>query len=344
MDKANLITIAIASYNNAPYIERCIESVIQQSYSNLEILIVDDGSKDDSLAKIEKFKKDKRVRILTKENGGLSSVRQMCLENAKGQYISFIDADDYLCNNYVEKMIDKLLKDGSNICICSTKFEDQAGAFMPKESKILSCKESEKPIQVSINDFASPNEHFSDQFFLSDSWNKMYETAFIRKTGVGFNMPKGLNGTDSVFNRRLFMHLPCYSMVEDSLYVHVVYKSSAVHRKHKDLMSTTTFIVDQLWNESKIIGKEIELQKRLSLLYYRGTLTAFRDVYLEDNACKKEFRAMVSSYKIYVKEHKNIMLKNNEIKSYELKSFVMVLKYASFLLPLYFKVHSRIIR
>lgn len=339
-----LVTIAIASYNNAPYIERCIDSVIEQTYTQLDILIVDDGSKDDTINRLEAYKTDKRVRVISKENDGLSSARQMALREAKGEYICFIDADDYLVNNYVERMISKLLEDGSNICVCSTKFEDEAGVFLPKESKILSCKESENPIHVRINDFMSPNEHFSDQFFLSDSWNKMYETAFIRKTGVGFNMPKGLNGTDSVFNRRLFLHLPCYSFVEDSLYVHVVYKSSAVHRKHKDLMSTTTIIVEQLWNESKIIGKESELQRRLSLLYYRGSLTAFRDVYLESNACNKEFWELVSRHKGYIKEHTNIKLSLFEIKSYELKSFVLVLKYASFLLPLYFKAHSRIVR
>lgn len=338
-----LVTIAIASYNNSLYIERCIESVISQSYNNLEILIVDDGSTDDTISRINKYTSDDRIRIISKENGGLSSVRQMCLENAKGDYISFIDADDYLAINYVEKMAEKLLKDKTDICVCSTRFVDEKGEFMKKETDILTCDGSKTSLNVNYADFASPNEHFSDQFFLSDSWNKMYKTAFILKTGVGFNMPKGLNGTDTVFNRRLFLHLPSYSFEQEQLYIHVVYNSSAAHRKHKDLMSTTFFIVGQLQKEVELIKQEQYLQKRLSSFYYRGLLSAFRDVNLEKGLRKNELKEMLTRHNDYLRSNPYITMKICEIKSYELKSFLIVLKCFPLLLPLYFKAHSIVI-
>lgn len=341
MDKT--VTIAIASYNNASVIERCVESVINQTYKQLEVLIVDDGSKDDTLSRLEKYKNDSRIRIISKENGGLSSVRQMALNESNGDYICFIDADDYLVNTYVERMLNKLIEEGSNVCVCSTRFEDEKGNFLAKESSILSCKESRESIKLRIDYFMCPNEHFSDQFFLSDSWNKMYEISFVRKTGVGFNMPKGLNGTDTVFNRRLFLHLPSYSLVEDMLYIHVVYKSSAAHRKHKDLMSTTMFIVNQLRNETIVVNKREELQKRLSSFYYRGVLSAFRDVNLDNGLRGSELKNLVARHRAYLRENPDIIINSSEIDSYELKSFIIILKYADFLLPLYFKAHSLII-
>lgn len=341
-----LVSVAIASYNNAPYIERCVNSVLKQSYSNLEILIVDDGSRDDTLSRIERYNDDRRIRILTKENGGLSSVRQMGLENAKGEYISFIDADDYLTPNYVELLLNKLTADGSDICLCSTRFEDMEGNYMAKESNILASKNSERPITVSIEAMSDPNEQFTSQFFLSDSWNKMYRTAFIRESGVVFNMPKGLNGTDTVFNRRIILRCPTYSKITEDVYIHVIYRSSAAHRKQKDLLGTAMFITSQLLEDIKELEVESLMAKRVSLFYYQRLLGAFADVYQENVGEKGLSKKMKTEWKrhmFFLKEHNIANIRICDVSSKEVQSFLIALKYSkSMLLPFYFWLHRLI--
>lgn len=337
----NLVTIAIASYNNAPYIERCIDSVIAQTYSNLEILIVDDGSKDDSLAKIEKYKADERVRVMSKENGGLSSVRQMALENATGQYISFIDADDYLSPTYVERLLNKLLVDNSDICLCSTRFEDMEGNYLPKESKELSCVETKSPITVTTEALSDPNEHLTDQFYLSDSWDKMYKMSFLRKSGVIFNMPKGYNGSDMVFNRRLALYCPVYSKIGTEEYIHVIYKSSAVHRKKKDLLKTYSFVTEQMLGDINNMGNEAQLKGRITVFYYWGLYLACKDVYQEGGKeCRMTFRAMKKRHKVFVNDN-NLKMPHN-VRSKVLNSFAFTFENLHPFLSLYFRLSGEV--
>lgn len=340
MDKT--VTIAIASYNNASVIERCVESVINQTYKQLEVLIVDDGSKDDTLSRLEKYKNDSRIRIISKENGGLSSVRQRALEDAHGDYISFIDADDYISIDFVQTMLLKMLFDNSDICVCSTRFEDHDGNYLPNESKTLSCQDSDKPIKVSFDLISDPNEHFTLQFFLSDSWNKMYRLSFLRESGVVFNMPKGLNGTDTMFNRRLLLRCPIYSTVSKVINYHVIYNSSAAHRRGKDLLGSAMFMTTEILHDIKTLGVESLMLKRVSYFYYQRLLGALSDVYQETSgfiSTISKLRIDFNRHRLFINENHLKSLSIRDIKSKEMKSFLCTIKYFSLLLPLYLKIH-----
>lgn len=340
------VTIAIASYNNSHYIERCIDSVLCQSYTNLDVLIVDDGSTDDTIPKLSRYKKDRRVRIITKENGGLSSVRQIALDNAKGDFISFIDADDYIAVDFVQTMLQKLLYDHSDICVCSTRFENKEGKYLYTESKTLSCHDSDKPIKVSLDFISDPNEHFSLQFFLSDSWNKMYKLSFLRESGVAFNMPKGLNGTDTMFNRRLLLRCPIYSTVSKAINYHVIYNSSAAHRRGKDLLGSAMFMTSQILFDIDQLGIKPLMSKWVSYFYYQRLLGALSDVYQESSffyafaKIKNEY----TRHKAFINENNLKSLSIGEIRSKEMKSFLFTLMYFRCLLPLYLRIHRVIFK
>lgn len=101
-----MISVVVPVYKVEKYLERCINSVLSQSYKDLEVILVDDGSPD-KCGKIcdEYAKKDDRVKVIHKENGGQSSARNIGIQEAKGQYISFIDSDDYLEKNAYETLI-----------------------------------------------------------------------------------------------------------------------------------------------------------------------------------------------------------------------------------------------
>ena len=335
-----LVTIAIASYNNSQYIERCIDSVINQTYKNLEVLIVDDGSTDDTMRRIKKYNAGSRIKIISKENRGLSSVRQMSLELARGDYISFIDADDYLTSTFVEKMLTKLMSDNSDICVCSTKFVDEEGRFDVRKSKVMSCEDSVKPI-ITAN-WCNDHKGISKKIHLSDSWTKMYSMSMLRKSGVTFNMPKGLNGTDTVFNRKLVLHCPAYSTIKDELYVHVIYKSSAVHRKNKDLLSSFMFITEQLVIETQKIGKLATYKEYISSYYYGTLFNSFYDVYNENKGKGGIFKVMYQKHIDFADRLELNPVRFEDMTSFVRKGFFVLLYKCNRLLPVYFKIYNLI--
>ena len=102
-----MISIIVPFYNAEAYIGRCIESILAQTYSDFELLLVSDGSNDSSVAICEDYcKRDKRVKIVQKENGGVSTARNKGLDLAKGEYVAFVDSDDYLLDDYLQNSMD----------------------------------------------------------------------------------------------------------------------------------------------------------------------------------------------------------------------------------------------
>ena len=116
----SIISVIIPVYNVEKYLSRCIESVLNQTYRNLEILIVDDGSTDDSLNICRRYeKKDKRIKVIHQDNGGLSSARNKGLMNSTGEYISFVDSDDWLHPDFLAFLYGESLLSNSDIVECS---------------------------------------------------------------------------------------------------------------------------------------------------------------------------------------------------------------------------------
>jgi glycosyltransferase involved in cell wall biosynthesis len=126
-----IISVVVPVYKVEPYIRRCIESIIGQTYTNLEIFLVDDGSPD-CCGKIcdEYAQKDSRIKVIHKVNGGVSDARNVALDLATGEYITFIDSDDYVSKYYIEYLYNNLLKEKADISCCGVKvFFKDAGVI-----------------------------------------------------------------------------------------------------------------------------------------------------------------------------------------------------------------------
>lgn len=115
----DLISVIVPVYKVEKYLNKCIDSIINQTYKNLEIILIDDGSPD-NCGKIcdEYAKKDKRINVMHKENGGVSSARNAGISSAQGKWISFIDADDWVEANFLEVMYKTALKNSADIALC----------------------------------------------------------------------------------------------------------------------------------------------------------------------------------------------------------------------------------
>lgn len=317
-----LVSINVALYNNEKYIGRCLDSILSQTYKYIEIIVVDDGSTDESRSICMNYP---NIRYIRKTNGGLSSARQLGLENSTGDYICFVDADDYLENTYVERLLNKCIKYNSDICVCSTLFVDENGHEIKSQSLSYHCLD-DSFIKLNAENI---NTGIVSKLLLSDSWNKIYRLNFIKDTGVSFCLPKGFNGSDLAFNNKLALYFPSYSFVDTCEYIHVIYGSSAVHRKNKRFQEGFEIIVDDILKQSnKIIDANFDVY--ISNLYYRLLRKSFQDVIDESKESENQpisVNEMLKRHRDFVSKRKGIYKSYKYMYSKSLKVFVFLCDY-----------------
>lgn len=122
--KESLVSVIVPIYQVEPYLRRCVDSILRQSYSNLEIILVDDGSSDGCPAVCDEYAaRDGRIKVIHKRNGGLSDARNAALEVLRGEYVTFVDGDDYVSDDYVETLSRLLTENDADIsCVQFLRF------------------------------------------------------------------------------------------------------------------------------------------------------------------------------------------------------------------------------
>ena len=165
----DLISVIVPMYNVEKYLKQCLDSILQQTYSNLEIILIDDGSTDGCYKIAEEYaKKDKRIKVLHQKNQGISIARNNGIEIASGKYIAFVDSDDYLEKDMYETLYNICKKYNADMAVVGiNKVHDKEGRIEKLESdnyeKIMSKQDAYK---IMIND---------DLGFRVETWNKLYK-------------------------------------------------------------------------------------------------------------------------------------------------------------------------
>lgn len=161
-----LVSVVVPIYNVADYLEECIDSIKEQSYKNLEIILVNDGSTDGSQFICKKYDGlDKRIKCINKSNGGLSDARNVGLRAALGEYICFVDSDDYVSSEYIHDMLNEALLNEADIVCCG---------FQKKEGDLVVDERCTKKTQILSNRQALVDLFSPRGTIYPMAWNKLY--------------------------------------------------------------------------------------------------------------------------------------------------------------------------
>lgn len=165
--KKELVSIIVPVYNVEKYLRRCIDSIINQTYRNIEIIIIDDGSTDNSGKICDEYaKRDNRIKIIHQQNKGVSSTRNNGIEHANGKYITFVDSDDFIERKMIETIYNKIICENADIVICGVKSIDENNNVI---NQSINTKENK------FNNVNAIKVMLDEKLFYSVCWAKLYK-------------------------------------------------------------------------------------------------------------------------------------------------------------------------
>ncbi len=219
----DLISIIVPVYNAGKYIAKCIESVLAQTYEHIEIILVDDGSNDNSLEQCRKFAAlDSRIRVFHKENGGVASARNVGLSFAKGEYIGFVDSDDYIDSDMFKRLHDQLLQQTYDCVMCEHIKENNDGA--EKETVIFEGNHDNVSSEYACAGICIPiGKDYTDvrYFYL---WDKLYKREIWRNIRFDETLR---NAEDRWALFQLYRNIDGIGLLHNALYFYQVHESTS---------------------------------------------------------------------------------------------------------------------
>ena len=276
------ISVILPIYNVEKYLEKCLESLLAQTYEALEIILVNDGSKDRSLEICKAYEaKDSRIKVIDKPNEGVALTRNRGLEVATGDYIAFVDPDDWVEPEMYASLMSQIKKWESPVCLCNffkdTKRRSQAKCFEFEDEML----EGEAIIEKLINDMIGMSDLLPKYTMIMGSvWRGLYKRSFIEAHAIQF-VPKLSIMEDLVFMVQVL--LKCVSSGEriaidrNAWYHYVQHPNSALHSYNEQLWEDQLVVYEQLEKSLKEANLEEAMRNRLDIRYIGMVLTAIKN-------------------------------------------------------------------
>jgi glycosyltransferase involved in cell wall biosynthesis len=241
--KDDLISVIIPVYNVDKYIDRCLESIVSQTYSNLEIIVVDDGSTDESLSICDKWmNRDGRIKVIHKKNGGVSSARNVGLEISRGAYIVFVDPDDYIETSMIEIMYKKSMDYCADLVCCGINYVSLEGMveYVGFNEVLL---EKDDAIKSLLSHKGCMRPYV---------WDKLYKREIIEDKRFDNSLK---HAEDILFVYEVLKVAETVMIISDALYYYVKRKESLVGSKFKHSQKQVLEAAQIIINNTDEIGK-----------------------------------------------------------------------------------------
>lgn len=251
------ISVIVPVYNVEKYLKQCLDSIVNQTYKNLEIIIVNDGTKDNSMKIVEEYLQDKRIKVINKENGGLSSARNIGIKESTGDYISFVDSDDYISLSMYEELVKNIT--GEDIIIFNYSRLDD------KTKKIVKNKYIKDNKMISLD----KNLNYLYSRIELVCWNKIYKATFIKEKK--FNFLEIVN-EDVFWNIEVFYSAENVKILNQDFYYYRINRSDSITAKGKIKNSIDSLLQEESYkviilNLNKLIENNLENYSLGRILY-----------------------------------------------------------------------------
>ena len=276
----DLITIVLPIYNVKKYLDRCMESIINQTYSNLEILMIDDGSTDgcdflcDSWAE-----KDNRVRVIHKINAGLGMARNTGIDNATGKYIVFFDSDDYVESNAIELCYKMAIKDGSELVTFGHSLiasDGRVKSVVVPHSECLTYRNDDVR-SIVLKNLLLQSENAPDitNMWMS-AWSNFYSMDLIRRCNWRFVSERHIISEDVYSLLQLYSFANSISIIEKSLYNYCENGASLTHVFRKDRFDKINIFYKETLKEAECLGVAEDIIKNIAYPYIANIIAMLK--------------------------------------------------------------------
>ena len=300
------VSIIVPVYNVELYIEKCLESLVNQTLEEIEIIIVNDGSKDNSKKIINKYieKYPNKIIYLEKENGGLSDARNYGIQYAIGEYIAFLDSDDYVKTDTYEKMYNKAKIDNADLVEC-----DFYWSYKNKNKKDIGIR------------YTNDKKEMIEKIRVV-AWNKLIKKEIIVDNNLKF--PKGLRYEDVEFTYKLILYINKVSFIEEPM-IYYVQRDNSISKVQNDRTKEIFSVLENVIDYYKSNGFYKEYKTVLEYIYVRYIFCSslLRMVKIKDKKIRQDLLeySWNTVYAKFPNWKKNEILNNNKtIKNLYLKS------------------------
>ena len=309
-----LVSIILPVYNAQNHLARCVGSICAQTYRNIEIIILNDGSKDQSLPVCEEFRqKDPRILLVDKANSGVSDTRNLGLKLASGKYVEFVDSDDYLDPDFTERLVAAAEENEADFVIAPYKMVIPAGASKPEQvlDKIqdeLGVMSVARPPEVREYGFLPAGVYDKDTFalrlmdkpasyFYSVLWNKLYRRILLTGNDIQFTSELKW-AEDLVFNMQYIQYAETFVSIDKPGYYYVQNPQSICHTQ----INAATIVQNKL----QVFRYYKDLYTRLGIYEeVRPQLYKFLVDIAESTYPSGPFKKAIDEAKAYWKEHQS---------------------------------------
>lgn len=221
------VSVIIPVYNAEKYLHKCVDSVLNQTLDDIEIILVDDGSTDTSPAICDDYERQyDNIKVIHKENGGASVARNVGLDNATGEYVGFVDSDDYIAPEMYEKLLYVCKEQQCEMAICNYQ--------TIKNGKVFGTGKIKFPVNVRIShdELAKIMETANDGGYLWFNWNKIFSRNVIEGNNIRFKTEVQY-GEDTPFNMEAMLNSTGVAFIDETLYFYEQTENSAMRSRHK---------------------------------------------------------------------------------------------------------------
>lgn len=318
-----MVSIIVPIYNSEKWLKKCIESLISQTYTDIEIILINDGSKDNSLKICREYEaKDSRIVVIDKENGGVSRARNEGIKKANGEYIQFVDSDDYIEKNACEKLV--LAIEGNDLAIC--------GLNVWENGKLLRSPHLDDGNCILRK---SVDEYFKLRKINLGPCNKLYRKSLIKKL---FREDLSL-GEDTLFVLDYMESVEKIRVIPDCLYNVSLDNDNSLNRKSK--ADKIDSLIEQRIIEENFLKEKYGENCDLTKMY--NQYTRLMHAWFLNVSHEKNFRELIGKYILNDLLKEKIKKSAPERYDYKIFRFLYVRNCAN-LMFLYFKIKNIILK